>query len=79
MALRESGAIDLYWNFTLVNTPKNDFFSDIEVTYDKIYLIYTNGNKVEIRTYWDSRIGLDVAKDVDFPEAEWHKIFYNNI
>ena len=39
-----------------------EYFSDVEINYDHIYLIKRSGERLIINTEWDARIGPDVAE-----------------
>ncbi len=82
MALRTSGQVDLYWNYTLVNECNGEIFGNVDINFEEI-LLTTNsieGKKyLKIKTAWDTRIGLDVAEPFECLDHNWHKNFYNMI
>ncbi len=39
LARRQSGDIDIYWNFTLIESTKDIKSHDIDLTFDSIYII----------------------------------------
>lgn len=84
-ALRHSGAIDLYWNFTLVQTVTDEIYDDIYINFSEFVLVTARkdatGNKIkkEIKMKWDSRIGIGVSEEIFLPDNVISRVDYKSI
>ena len=63
MALRKSGNVDFYWNFTLVDQTTCGSYQSVDSTFESLFLQKKTGERQKIDTSWDSRVGLDVIED----------------
>ncbi|CDW78106.1 wd-40 repeat protein [Stylonychia lemnae] len=88
IALRQSGSVDLYWNFTLTNSPE-ERFQDIEINFKALFIKrFTSerdkdgndlGKMLSISLEHEQRLGIDVSEVVNFRVSKWKEIFYDII
>ncbi|CDW75557.1 wd-40 repeat protein [Stylonychia lemnae] len=70
LALRSSGKVDIYWNYTLTQTPDDSNFTSLFMKQNK-----QDGMKmISLDVKWDSRIGVDIANESSYTDKLWAKI-----
>ena len=54
-------------------------FIDIEINFERIFLVRPDGTKLFIDTKHDTRVGVETSEPYHCTPQEWEKLFYYNI